>query len=59
MSDNRERYVPPAVMRFDYQVDPRVTLAQICKDFNAGTGAGAPGCRQNIGSAACSDITPS
>ena len=59
MSSNRERYVPPAVLRFDYTVDPRVTLAQTCKDTNAGTGPAAPGCRQAVGSASCSDVTPS
>ena len=59
MSMNRERYVPPAVLRFDYEVDPRVTLALTCKDTNAGSGAVRAGCLQALSSNPCSDITPS
>ena len=59
MSDPRELYVPPKVLRFDFTIDPRVTLASTCKDLNAATGAARAGCVAGLSASPCSDISPS
>jgi hypothetical protein len=59
MSSSRETYVRPAVYKFDYQVDARVTLAAPCKDFLSASGPSVGGCRIEVGGPACADITPS
>lgn len=55
MSIIRQPYVKPEVTQFEYQVDPRVTLATSCKDFQVGTGPAASGCRSQVGGA-CRDL---
>ena len=58
MQSNRQPYVKPEVVQFSYEIDPRVTLAQNCKNFQAATGPAASGCTAQLGGA-CSDTTPS
>jgi hypothetical protein len=58
MQSSRQPYVKPEVVQFAYEIDPRVTLASNCKDFQAATGPAASGCKTQFGGA-CSDTTPS
>lgn len=58
MPSSRQTYVKPEVVQFAYEIDPRVTLASNCKDFQAATGPAASGCKDQFG-ATCSDTTPS
>jgi len=58
MPSSRQPYVKPEVLQFEYEVDPRVTLAANCKDFQSGVGAAAAGCRTQFGGA-CRDVSGS
>ena len=58
MSNPRTPYVKPEVLQFEYQVDPRVTLAVTCKDFLSGSGPVVAGCKDTLGGA-CQDTPPS
>ncbi len=59
MPNDREKYVKPEVMQFDFTVDPSVTLAQSCKDFQVANGAARSGCRRAASPQPCNNITPS
>ena len=59
MSNDRENYVRPAVLRFDFDIDPRVTLAANCKDNQSAVGPARAGCRNGVGGGACSSQSPS
>jgi hypothetical protein len=51
MQSSREPYVKPEVVQFAYEIDPRVTLAGSCKDFQVATGPAASGCKTQLGGA--------
>ena len=58
MGTRRETYVRPMVIQFDYQVDPRVTLANPCKGTQVATGPTVSGCQEAAGGP-CADTPPS
>lgn len=58
MASRRQPYVKPEVMQFDYEVDPRVTLARSCKGTQVATGPDFSGCTDGAGGA-CADTPPS
>jgi hypothetical protein len=46
------------VIQFDYQIDPRVTLANPCKGTQVATGPTVSGCQEAAGGP-CADTPPS